>query len=98
VWQTSRVAEVLAAESGLPIQVIGWRHTRHCGCAGLIGMRLDNREDTFTVQPCDEHGAQVRRALDSLKNMPPQDEPIAQLFKRMLEHEIADPTTGGNDG
>jgi hypothetical protein len=68
----------------------GWEIRRQvCGCHGLIGMRLDDNNSCFGVVPCDEHEAHMRRVLDALVNMPPQDREMGQLFAELAEHELA---------
>lgn len=68
--------------------VVGWEGRRHCGCYYVQGMRLDKHEMTFGAGACDQHEAQVRRALDAFLNMPPQDREAHALFQELLEAEL----------
>lgn len=68
--------------------VIGWQDRRHCGCTSYIGKRLDNHETTFGAHPCEEHGAQVHRAMQTFQHMPPQDREVMELWREVLEHEL----------
>jgi hypothetical protein len=88
MWERHKVARVenLANFGGL--HVTGWDHARHCGCRVSVGMRMDKHELTTVVNSCPEHEVYVARAFDTLKNMPPQDEPIMDLFERLLEAEL----------
>jgi hypothetical protein len=69
--------------------VTGWVISRHCGCAIGLGMRMDTMEPTAGVWPCDQHGAEGRRALETMQRMPPNEQEIGQLFAELLERELA---------
>lgn len=84
-YQVARV-EIIPQMGGL--HVTGWDHIRHCGCFLSLGMRMDKQEITSGITPCREHEVYCRRAMETMKNMPPQDEPIAELFERLFEHEL----------
>ena len=90
-WTTRKIAEVglvTYADKADVLSVMGWEHERPCGCKALIGMRLDLREMTFGGHYCDEHEAAVRRALETMRTMPPQERAAAEIFAEQLEREL----------
>lgn len=69
--------------------VIGWVGVRsECGCRYVQGRRLDDDEPTMGVTPCDQHGAQTRRAFETFALMPPSDRVAFELWQELLDREI----------
>jgi hypothetical protein len=87
-WQRQKRAIVERRPEFDGLHVVGIENRRQCGCAGFIGMRMDKREVTFSAVACDEHGAQVARAMDALRHMPPQEREVADLFAEILDREL----------
>lgn len=85
-WKVEKVARLEAANGH--VQVTGVEGYRHCGCRWLIGTRLDTKDATFGVFPCEEHGAASERAFETLTKMPPSDEEVIVLWQRLVDAEI----------
>ena len=85
-WARWKVARAEVANGVL--QATGWEGRRECGCGYFQGVRLDNGEMTFGAAPCPQHGAENRRALDTVKRMPPSDEQMHELWQQQLDAEI----------
>ncbi len=87
-WTRDKVVKIERKNDQL--QVTGWEGRRHCGCEYIQGVTIgtDPQEQTFGASPCAEHGAQMRRALDHVRHMPPSEEQMHLLFQRLLDQEI----------
>jgi hypothetical protein len=70
------------------MHVQGWHVIRHCGCFLALGMRMDKHEATAGVEPCSQHGAHVERVLDLIRNSPPSEREMGQMFAEELEREL----------
>lgn len=78
--------EIVPEMGGL--HVSGWSNTRHCGCTARVGMRMDEKEPTMGITPCEDHEVYCQRVLDLMKNLPPSDEEVLAMFERLLELEL----------
>jgi hypothetical protein len=90
-WEIRKRAHIEMREfEGKQVQhVIGWQGVRkECGCYWLEGLRLDVREPTFGAGACERHEAQLRRAMDTLRHMPPTARPMYELLQEQVDHEI----------
>jgi hypothetical protein len=92
-WRRDKraIAETREYDGRGVLHVIGWIGQRTCGCYWAIGMRMDKHETTFGAGACEQHGAQVARALDAFQHMPPQAQEAGEQFQELLEHELAEP-------
>ncbi len=87
-WQRHKIARVEQLPEMGGLHIAGIEAIRHCGCQAQIGMRMDKRETTFGVTPCDQHGGGTARAMDTFKHMPPQEDEVIELWAHLLESEI----------
>lgn len=85
---TTELTTSLVSVPGLGPSVIGRQRRRSCGCVTSTGIRLDKQEPIFGANPCGEHGPQCEGVLAALRALPPSDEPIEDLFERLLEASI----------
>lgn len=49
------------------LTVVGWEHSKPCGCRALEGMRLDKNEPVISIDPCDDHRAEGDALLRSMR-------------------------------
>jgi len=90
-WEVRKRALIEMREfDGKRVQhVIGWEGVRkECGCWWVEGLRLDKNESTFGAGHCERHEVQVRRAMDTLRHMPPTARPVHELLQEQVDHEI----------
>lgn len=87
-WETRKVARVEIIPEMGGLHVTGHDHTRHCGCEASTGMRMDRQEFTMRAAPCEQHVQECDRVLNLMRNLPGSDEPILDMFERLLELEI----------
>lgn len=94
-WKREKVARL--ERTNATLQITGFMGERHCGCGYMQGRRIDDGEPTFGAWPCDQHGAQNERAMQTVQSMPPQDEEMHLLWQRLLDTEIT-PYLATNEG
>jgi len=86
-WESNKTFQLVHWDD-VPVAV-GFVTKRHCGCSSSEGFRLDLKEPVVNFVSCDEHGAQVARAHETIQNMPPQNRSVSDLFIEQLEVELA---------
>lgn len=73
---------------GGPDAITGWIARRPCGCELAFGVRVDNSDPVFGIEPCELHDAEVEDVLQQIRELPPSEENVMQLGARLLEERI----------
>lgn len=89
-WTTTKVARVEMIPEMGGLHVTGLDHVRHCGCRASQGMRMDKQEFTMPCASCAEHSDEVDRVMALMRALPGSDEPVLDMFERLLELEIGE--------
>ncbi len=87
-WTAHKITRIEHTEHGLIAQ--GWEISRNgCDCRMLLGLRIDNSETTFGINPCDDHRAVVEQTLMKLRMMTGQRRQIHALAGEIFEAKLA---------
>jgi hypothetical protein len=87
-WTPAKITRLERTEHGLIAQA--WEIARDgCDCVMLLGVRVDNGQVTFGINPCDQHGTIVEQTLMKLRMMVGTERQIHALAGEIFEAKLA---------
>ena len=87
-WTPHAISLLERTEHGLIAQA--WTIARDdCDCRMLLGLRVDNSEPTFGINPCDDHREVADATLMKLRMMVGSERQIHALAGEIFEAKLA---------